>query len=472
MNQDLICKKINNLRIGAEPSLRNNSSRIERILNDGLPLFSDEVGSFTSNAEKFYISTSNREIENMKIEVRNYLNNEKWDLINKQYVNVLKNLDSLTNIIFCIQKNYSDNIQYINISQSYSMASTSETLNARSFRINEASKNELLISIYKRLCMLKPFIEKINNEILRIPDRIITHKGALSTLNELLPIWKITMYSQTNSETQCFYSHENILSSVVCLQLPLKNIFKQKESFTSRPMARIDHDNLFSDVLVNLFFNNKNEFISYNGKCNLHVSIKLPEFTSYLINNNYQLYVKIIPNRSPAKNNTYSTTPKVDFPICIKSTLAKQIHSILHKIHWTLIDRSIFHTLMQQIANIQRDNPEMIFIKELSSENITFSINETSLSNDANYYNFGLELKSISISFKPINNKEDCFLSSNELNALKLLRESFLEIWKHSIELNLDTPLENPMCGVKLCKYSNKLLERWIYKLAKKCKKY
>ncbi|KAH8583794.1 uncharacterized protein ELE39_001540 [Cryptosporidium sp. chipmunk genotype I] len=472
MGQDLICREITDLKVDAEPSLRSNSSRIERILNDGLPVFSDDVGSFSSNAEKFYISTSKREIENSAISVRNYLNNANWDLINKQYINVLKNLDSLTSIIFCIQKNYCDNIQYINISQSYSMASGIENITTKSLRINEASKEELLISIYRRLCMLKPFIEKINNEILKIPEHITTHNGVLSTLNELLPIWKISINSQVNNEAKCFYNCENKLSSVICLQLPLKNIFfKQKESFISRFMAQIDNNSLFNDVYVTLCFK-KNEFNPYTRKYNLCASIKLPEFTSYLINNNYQLYVKTIPDRSVTKNKTSSTVPKVDFPSCIKSTLAKQIHSILHRVHWTLIDRLIFHIILQQIANMQKDYPEVIYIKELSSEHVIISINETNPPFNAINASLGPEIKSISISYKPVGVEENRFLSSNELNALKLLRESFLEIWKNSIKLNLDNLLENQICGSKLCKYSNELLERWIYKLAKKCIKY
>lgn len=125
---------------------------------------------------------------------------------------------------------------------------------------------------------------------------------------------------------------------------------------------------------------------------------------------------------------------------------------------------------MQQIINTQKSNPEMICIKELSSENIRFSIDEKNFFTKLNFANLGLKLESISINFKPISN-EDCFLSSNELNALKLLRETFLEIWQNSTKLNLNTPPETPMCG-KLCNYSNKLLEKWIYKLAKKCIKY
>ncbi|CUV05141.1 unnamed protein product [Cryptosporidium hominis] len=467
MSQDLICRKIAHLKVDAEASIRNSSSKIERILNDGLPIFSDEVGSFSSNAEKFYISTSNREMENTTIAVKNYLNNAKWDLVNKYYINVLKNLDSLTNIIFCIQKNYFDNIQYINISQSYNMGSSIDNITTRSLRINEASKGELLISLYRRLYILRPFIEKINNEILRIPDHIITHKCALSTLNELLPIWKISINSQAKNESQCLYNRENKLSSVICLQLPLENIFFKQGSFVSRPMAQIDNNSLFNDVLVTLFFS-KNKFNPYGGKYNLRASLKLPEFTSYLINNNYQLYVKTKPSGSESKNITSSTLPQVDFPSCIKSALAKQIHSTLHRVHWALIDRLIFHTIVQQVVNAQKDSPEAIYINELSSERVIFSINEASPSISFSHDNSGLEVKNISVSYKPIS-VENCFLSNDELNALKLLRESFLEIWRNSIKLNTDNLLENQMCVIKLSKYSNKLLERWIHKLAKKC---
>lgn len=473
MSQDLICEEIATLKIDAESSLRNNSSRIERVLNDGLPLFSEEVGSFSSNAEKFYTSTSNRETEQMIVEGKHYLNSTRWDLIDRQYVNVLKNLDSLTNIIFCIQKNYCDNIQYINISQSYDMVSSSESLSTRSFCINEASKDELLISVYRRLSILKPFVDKINTEIRIVPNRIITHIHALSALNELLPIWKININSQNNDETQSLHNLENVLSSVISIQLPSRNVFfRKKESLASRYMGQIDNNSLFDDLLIKLFFNCRNESNSHVKKPNLRAFMKLPESTSFLIKNNYQLCIKITQNVPTSKRSISDTKPKVDFPPCIKSTLAKQMHSILHKIHWILIDRSIFHIIMQQIVNIQKDSPEVISIRELDSEHIIFSINEANSYINNPYADLGLIAKDISISYRPIATTGKYSLTSTEINALKLLRETFLEVWKHSIQLNVGDVFEDPLRCTKICKYSNKLLEGWIFKLAKKCIKY
>lgn len=473
MSQDLICREVANLRVDAESSLRNNSSRIERVLNDGLPLFSEEVGSFSSNAEKFYTSTSNRETEQVIVGGKHYLNSARWDLIDKQYVNVLKNLDCLTNIIFCIQKNYCDNIQYINISQSYDMVSSNENLAARSLCINEASKDELLISLYRRLSILKPFVNKINNEIQRVPNRIITHINALVVLNELLPIWKININSQNNDQTQSFYNCESVLSSVISLQLPSRNVFfKKKESIISRSMWQIDNNILFDDMIIKLFFNCKNESNCHVGESSLRAFIKLPELISYFINNNYQLCIEITQNIPESKRSISDTKPKVDFPPCIKSTLAKQIHSFLHKIHWVLIDRTIFHVIVQQVVNNQKENPEMISIRELDSEHVIFSINEANSYINNTYADLGLKTKDISISYKPISTTGKRFLTSTELNALILLRETFLEMWKHSIELNVGDLLGNPMSCAKLCKYSNKLLEGWIFKLAKKCIKY
>ncbi|KAJ1607755.1 hypothetical protein OJ253_2204 [Cryptosporidium canis] len=473
MDKNLICGEIVNLRVDAESSLRSSSSRIERILTDGQPLFSEEVGSFPSNAEKFYISTSNKETEQI-LGVKHYSNNSKWELINMQFINILKNLDSLTNIIFCIQKNYGDNIQYMNISQSYCMASTSENLAARSLCINEASKDELLISIHRRLSILKPFVHLINNEVLRVPSRILTHLSALRVLNELLPIWNISVSSQNYDETPSFHSRGNVLSSVISLQLPSRNAFLgQKESIISKSMGRADNNNLFGDLFATLIFNCKNEFSFRPEMQNLRALVKLPEFMSNLIDNNFQLYIKITENIPESKRVAFDTKPNIIFPPCLNSTLAKQIHSILHKAHWVLIDHLIFHIMVHQIINIQRDQPEIISIRELDSEHVVFSIHETSSNINNNIYaGLGLISSDLSINYRPVKAGNEPLLTRADVAALKLLREAFLDAWRDSTKWRLSDELDPPINCVKSCKYSNKLLEGWALKLAKKCIKY
>ncbi|KAF7458620.1 hypothetical protein HWI79_705 [Cryptosporidium felis] len=471
MDDHLICNRIYNLKVDVEPSTRTGFPKIERILADGIPSFAEEIGNFSSNAEKYFISTSSRANDIKTNKEKRYFNNGKWDAIDNQYSNTLKNLDTLTNVIFCIQKNFGDKIQYLNISQSYRMICKAEHFSKKSYYINEASKKELLLSIFRRFCVLKPFIKKVNDEMNKIPLRISTHIDILNTINELLPIWKISLSNRANKE-QLSHDNRSCLSFKFCLHLPQRNTFINNEQYISNSWLHSNDNNIFGDLFVTVLFNNKHEDITNNcgyRKTSTRVFIKLPNLTSHILNKRYQLNIQFSSNNSNCCTRVIDTTPKVIFPSCLNSELSKQIHSTLHNIYWSLLDRSIYHAFVRQLIDIQRESSETVSIKELHSEEVSFSINKTNFHGDdrAHFTNMGIDLENICISYKPVNYEKRC-LNICEMRALRLLREAFLEIWNCSLKNNIDNYFEIFMHRIETHKFYNGLLERWISKLLQK----
>ncbi|KAH8742037.1 hypothetical protein FG386_003539 [Cryptosporidium ryanae] len=467
MDENLIDPSIYNESVEVESYTRNSSSRIERILSDGIPIFAEEIGCFSSNAEKYFISTSNKELEEKLQKDDRLLNNSEWCTIESSICNVNKNLEVLSNVIFCIQKAYCDNIQYINISQSYKIINE-ET---RSIFSNEASKKELLLSISRRKSTLRPLVNEINLERNIIPTRFLTHYEILNSINELLPIWNISLYQNFSHETpihECY----NSLSLQVKLILPPLNLSTQRGEKSSAKLWTKMANICFEDLVLILSFQNltdESDFHSFTHEKYVKncVCIKVPETLFSFLDENSELNITFDSAfLFYLLNKTSILSENFVIPPSIKSKLSKQIHSSLRRIHWSLIDRAIFHTLIQELITIQKESKNHININGLDSNELSFSIDPQMIINHCNETRE--KFVNIYITFKQVEGSNSYFNSKeNESIATILLREAFLEIWDKSNELDF-TKLSNEF---EECFTSNVnssiLLDTWIFKLQK-----
>ncbi|KAK6589328.1 hypothetical protein RS030_213430 [Cryptosporidium xiaoi] len=468
MDKNLIDPSIYCELVEVESCTRDSSSRIERILSDGIPLFAETIGCFSSNAEKYFIYTSNDELEERLQKDSKLLNNVEWDAIEGSLCNIAKHLEVLSNVTFCIQKAYCDNIQYINISQSYKMINNEKS---KSLFSNEASKKELLLAISKRKSTLRPLINEINLERDIIPIRLLAHYEILSAINELLPVWNISLYQNLNAETP-IHECSSSLNLQIRLTLPPLNLLTQKYEKNSTKLWTKIASICFEDLVLSLSFNDA------TSEPNLHsfkrkkfmrdfVYINAPETLMSLIDNDFELDVKFeLGSPLDSFNRSSMVNENLVIPPSIKSKLSKQIHISLRRIHWKLIDRAVFHTLIQELVNIQKESKNHINISSLDSNEFSFSIDLQMLTNQdkakkEKFQNIHVTLKQTNY---PVN---DCNLKRSESFATMLLREAFLEVWNEYLELNsvgLSDKFEDfSSSSVK----SSIILDTWILKLQK-----